>query len=44
MTSHPEYNEKTTATEVANAFSDRIRDKHGKFLKTVLEYFILSNR
>ncbi|PCG99424.1 Short-chain dehydrogenase/reductase SDR [Penicillium occitanis (nom. inval.)] len=28
MTSHPEYNEKTTATEVAKAFSDRIRDKN----------------
>lgn len=29
MTSHPEYNEKTKATEVASAFSDRIRDKNG---------------
>ncbi|EED21849.1 short-chain dehydrogenase, putative [Talaromyces stipitatus ATCC 10500] len=28
MTSHPEYNEKTTATEVADAFSDRIRNKN----------------
>ncbi|EEA25976.1 short-chain dehydrogenase, putative [Talaromyces marneffei ATCC 18224] len=28
MASHPEYNEKTTATEVANAFSDRIRNKN----------------
>lgn len=33
MTSHSEYNEKTTATEVANTFSDRIRDKNGKPLK-----------
>ncbi|KAL2005368.1 hypothetical protein VTN00DRAFT_2579 [Thermoascus crustaceus] len=28
MTSHPEYNERTTATEVAKAFSDQIQDKN----------------
>ncbi|KAL2221520.1 putative short-chain dehydrogenase [Thermoascus aurantiacus ATCC 26904] len=28
MTSHPEYKEKTTATEVARAFSDQIRNKN----------------
>lgn len=29
-TSHPEYNEKTTATEVASAFAAQIRDKNGE--------------
>lgn len=28
-TTHPEYNERTTATEVAKAFADQIRDKNG---------------
>ena len=27
MTTHPEYNEKTSATEVAKAFSEEIKDK-----------------
>ncbi|KAL1977282.1 hypothetical protein VTN31DRAFT_141 [Thermomyces dupontii] len=28
MTSHPEFNEKTTATEVANSFADRIQNRN----------------
>jgi NAD(P)-dependent dehydrogenase (short-subunit alcohol dehydrogenase family) len=30
MTSHPEFNEKTTATVVASAFAEQIRNKNGK--------------
>lgn len=29
-TTHPEYNEKTTATEVASAFADQIRGRNGQ--------------
>jgi hypothetical protein len=29
-TSHPEFNEKTTATEVAETFASNIRGKNGK--------------
>lgn len=31
MTSHPEFNEKTTATEVADLFADRIKNRNGEF-------------
>jgi hypothetical protein len=30
MTSHPDFNEKTTATVVASAFAEQIRNKNGK--------------
>jgi hypothetical protein len=29
-TSHPEYNEKTSATEVASVFASQIRGKNGE--------------
>lgn len=37
-TTHSEYNEKTTATEVASAFADRIRGRNGQL------YFMASKK
>jgi hypothetical protein len=34
-TSHPEYNEKTSATEVAEAFASQIRDKNGEIVISI---------
>lgn len=46
MTSHPEFGEKTSALEVAEAFSDRIKGKNGKhtrrFIRIQASYLTLS--